>query len=293
MASHKSSTPIAHKKEKSTTLSYTVASPSTFLGSAQPVQSNQSSPSLHRRQLNILLHTQTHQATSVPVEASEPQVRRHIIFDEVVFQDITGFHKSTSHQLKNDQDIAENTVSKRKNGTASPTSLHSSSSSNNSSSSQLQVNRRSHQQSFSQLVANAFTGSKSRSHTNMKTNDLRPTRPSSTKHSSVDLEGPIFNTTIQQASSLGCKNGIPDIVVQCVEYLERKKLLNTEGIYRVPGSQKRVKEWALKFKETYQSRRSALSRKKSVRKTFSREQSILRRPFSVTQEQKKFHQITR
>ncbi|KAJ3277448.1 hypothetical protein HDU79_002481, partial [Rhizoclosmatium sp. JEL0117] len=55
--------------------------------------------------------------------------------------------------------------------------------------------------------------------------------------------GPNFDATIQQVSTLGCKNGIPDIVVQCVEYLERKKLLTTEGIYRVPGSQKRVKEW--------------------------------------------------
>ncbi|KAJ3223268.1 hypothetical protein HDU81_009297 [Chytriomyces hyalinus] len=59
--------------------------------------------------------------------------------------------------------------------------------------------------------------------------------------------GYVFGVTIAEAAARAGKNGIPDIVVQCVEYLERKNLIDTEGLYRIPGSIKRVKEWAAKF----------------------------------------------
>ncbi|ORY40161.1 hypothetical protein BCR33DRAFT_371158 [Rhizoclosmatium globosum] len=64
--------------------------------------------------------------------------------------------------------------------------------------------------------------------------------PPTTKSREEEADGPIFNVTIEESASISCKNGIPDIVVQCVEYLERKQVLQTEGLYRVPGSQKRV-----------------------------------------------------
>ncbi|KAJ3065964.1 hypothetical protein HDU98_010691, partial [Podochytrium sp. JEL0797] len=61
--------------------------------------------------------------------------------------------------------------------------------------------------------------------------------------------GPVFHTTVIEAAAVGGKNGIPDVVVQCIEYLERMELLATEGLYRVPGSVKRVKMWMQKFQE--------------------------------------------
>ncbi|KAJ3232770.1 hypothetical protein HDU78_006865 [Chytriomyces hyalinus] len=63
----------------------------------------------------------------------------------------------------------------------------------------------------------------------------------------ADPAGFVFGVTIAEAAARAGKNGIPDIVVQCVEYLERKNLIDTEGLYRIPGSIKRVKEWAAKF----------------------------------------------
>ncbi|KAI9328709.1 hypothetical protein BDR26DRAFT_42653 [Obelidium mucronatum] len=65
------------------------------------------------------------------------------------------------------------------------------------------------------------------------------------------IEGPIFNTTILESSSRAGKNGIPDIVIQCIEYLERKGFLKTEGLYRVPGNIKRIKEIYNLFQDYY------------------------------------------
>ncbi|KAI8607236.1 hypothetical protein BC830DRAFT_1159267 [Chytriomyces sp. MP71] len=77
----------------------------------------------------------------------------------------------------------------------------------------------------------------------------------------AETEGLVFGASIADAASRAGKNGIPDIVIQCVEYLERKGFLETEGLYRVPGSIKRVKEWTAKFDSLGQSLGSTYSQK--------------------------------
>ncbi|KAI9347334.1 hypothetical protein BDR26DRAFT_931565 [Obelidium mucronatum] len=44
-----------------------------------------------------------------------------------------------------------------------------------------------------------------------------------------DKEGPLFNTTIYEASMRAGKNGIPDIVIQCVEYLVHSCIHKVDG----------------------------------------------------------------
>ncbi|ORY41408.1 Rho GTPase activation protein [Rhizoclosmatium globosum] len=141
---------------------------------------------------------------------------------------------------------------------------------------QLKPKQRSRRQSIAELVSNTFF-STSRPRSVALNDTIVETAKIPMKPPDVELEGPIFNSTIQQASTLGCKNGIPDIVVQCVEYLERKKLLSTEGLYRVPGSQKRVKEWCNKYQEVYKEREkrsSVLDRRRTMRKPMSRPKSL-------------------
>ncbi|KAJ3025869.1 UNVERIFIED_CONTAM: hypothetical protein HDU68_006571 [Siphonaria sp. JEL0065] len=100
--------------------------------------------------------------------------------------------------------------------------------------------------SLSQILTNALTPS---------TTELAPPLPSSPVSLDIDnepeTEGPIFRTSILEAATIAGKNGIPDVVIQGVEYLERKNMLNTEGLYRVPGSAKRVKMWIQNFQEPY------------------------------------------
>ncbi|KAJ3112246.1 hypothetical protein HK100_002412 [Physocladia obscura] len=81
--------------------------------------------------------------------------------------------------------------------------------------------------------------------------DFSPTTPI--------MEGAVFGTTIEDSAKKSGKNGIPNIVIQCVEYLEMKNLLVTEGLYRVPGSVKRVKFWCSEF-ESAQSATPSLAR---------------------------------
>ncbi|KAJ3007601.1 UNVERIFIED_CONTAM: hypothetical protein HDU68_003424 [Siphonaria sp. JEL0065] len=68
-----------------------------------------------------------------------------------------------------------------------------------------------------------------------------------------DSHTAVFSPTIFEVATRAGKNGIPDIVVQCVEYLHRKNLLKTEGLYRVPGSVKRVRTWFQRFEAHYKS----------------------------------------
>ncbi|KAJ3022482.1 UNVERIFIED_CONTAM: hypothetical protein HDU68_009128 [Siphonaria sp. JEL0065] len=80
-------------------------------------------------------------------------------------------------------------------------------------------------------------------------------------------EAPEFRPTIFEAASKAGKNGIPDIVVQCIEYLHRKNLLKTEGLYRIPGSVKRVRTWFQRFEAHYKSQVPTVSLNQSSRKT--------------------------
>ncbi|KAI9360440.1 Rho GTPase activation protein [Zopfochytrium polystomum] len=59
-------------------------------------------------------------------------------------------------------------------------------------------------------------------------------------------EGYIFGVPLEVAVARAGKNGVPDIVLGCIDHLEKSELVH-EGLYRVPGSARRVKEWIEKF----------------------------------------------
>ncbi|KAJ3118880.1 hypothetical protein HK100_000530 [Physocladia obscura] len=89
--------------------------------------------------------------------------------------------------------------------------------------------------------------------------DFSPTTPI--------MEGAVFGATIEDTAKKSGKNGIPNIMVQCVAYLEIKNLLLTEGLYRVSGSVKRVKFWCSEFETTHSATPSlARSLKKDILK---------------------------
>ncbi|ORY41407.1 hypothetical protein BCR33DRAFT_719009 [Rhizoclosmatium globosum] len=257
-----------------------LSSPYATLSPAQ--NPNQSFTTPRRRQLSTFVNSPNRRSVPVPVEESpaisdvpNTQIRGRSLSlsasaspssAKFLFKALLASTKSISRQSKRVSDSAENSLGERNSGVDSPNSCDSYSSSENSSSDDFAKTkgRRSGRQSISQLIANTFTsGSRPQTPAVTKSNDFPPPPPLPIKSSTVEQEGPIFNTTIQQASGLGCKNGIPDIVVQC-----------------------RVKEWAIKFGEAYLTRRSELNRKQSVRKSFTREQSVLRRRVSVTSKTK-------
>ncbi|KAJ1567630.1 Rho GTPase-activating protein syde1 [Cladochytrium tenue] len=63
-----------------------------------------------------------------------------------------------------------------------------------------------------------------------------------------DEEGCIFGVPLEVAVARAGKRGVPDIVVACLEHLERTGL-TLEGLYRVPGSARRVREWTERFEQ--------------------------------------------
>ncbi|KAJ3025863.1 UNVERIFIED_CONTAM: bud emergence protein 1 [Siphonaria sp. JEL0065] len=86
-----------------------------------------------------------------------------------------------------------------------------------------------------------------------------PSSISSSVGADLELEGPIFNTLISASATIAGKNGIPDVVIECVEYIEQRGLLKTEGLYRVPGNIKRVKELVQMFSAPYRDRNGSIS----------------------------------
>ncbi|KAJ3321290.1 hypothetical protein HDU76_014133 [Blyttiomyces sp. JEL0837] len=65
---------------------------------------------------------------------------------------------------------------------------------------------------------------------------------------SVGEEGYLFGTGLEVAVERAGRDGVPDIVRICVDHLDRVGLI-VEGLYRIPGSAKRVKEWAERFED--------------------------------------------
>ncbi|KAJ1548297.1 hypothetical protein HK405_003760 [Cladochytrium tenue] len=63
-----------------------------------------------------------------------------------------------------------------------------------------------------------------------------------------DEIGLIFGVSIEESVARAGKHGVPDIVLACIEHLELYGL-SLEGIYRVPGSVRRAREWAEKFEQ--------------------------------------------
>ncbi|KAJ1568269.1 Rho GTPase-activating protein syde1 [Cladochytrium tenue] len=63
-----------------------------------------------------------------------------------------------------------------------------------------------------------------------------------------DEEGYIFGVPLEVAVARAGKRGVPDIVLACLEHLERTGL-TLEGLYRVPGSARRVREWTERFEQ--------------------------------------------
>ncbi|KAI9345349.1 Rho GTPase activation protein [Obelidium mucronatum] len=104
------------------------------------------------------------------------------------------------------------------------------------------IHPRSRRQSFTQQLTHQLS-SLSRQTSNTSSLDVDMEK--------VDMNQPPVTPTIFEAATRAGKNGIPDIVIQCVEFLERMCLLQTEGIYRVPGSVKRVKAWLQRFEAHY------------------------------------------
>ncbi|KAJ3202829.1 hypothetical protein HDU82_007035 [Entophlyctis luteolus] len=80
-----------------------------------------------------------------------------------------------------------------------------------------------------------------------------------------NLPGLVFGVTIEQAASKAGKNGIPDVVIQCVEYIEQNGFLTSEGLYRSPGAMKRVKQWCTSF-ESFEGSKSTLNRQHGLRR---------------------------
>ncbi|KAI9334034.1 Rho GTPase activation protein [Obelidium mucronatum] len=83
----------------------------------------------------------------------------------------------------------------------------------------------------------------------------RPKRPSTSRKQALTTVTPLFikpnlapragvlfGTTIEKASRIAGKNGIPNIIIQCIEYLENFNLIWGMDLYRVVGSTERIKE---------------------------------------------------
>ncbi|KAJ3218372.1 hypothetical protein HDU67_005921 [Dinochytrium kinnereticum] len=66
--------------------------------------------------------------------------------------------------------------------------------------------------------------------------------------SADEPEGLVFCTDLLLATTRSGKEGVPMVVLACVEFLDQFGLA-TEGLYRIPGSHKRVKEWQERFEE--------------------------------------------
>ncbi|KAJ3411397.1 Beta-chimaerin [Chytridiales sp. JEL 0842] len=82
----------------------------------------------------------------------------------------------------------------------------------------------------------------------------KPHHPSSDHHNDPDhVDDPgaswdyIANVPLETSVSRAGRFGVPDIMIACVEYVEAQNGLKTEGVYRVPGSAKRVREWMDRF----------------------------------------------
>ncbi|KAJ3188535.1 H(+)-transporting V0 sector ATPase subunit c [Irineochytrium annulatum] len=63
----------------------------------------------------------------------------------------------------------------------------------------------------------------------------------------IDEEGLIFGTTLLEAVQRCGRRGVPQIILECLAVLDSPASLTTEGLYRIPGSLKRVKEWIGRF----------------------------------------------
>ncbi|KAI9347925.1 hypothetical protein DFJ73DRAFT_936177 [Zopfochytrium polystomum] len=63
-----------------------------------------------------------------------------------------------------------------------------------------------------------------------------------------DAEGYIFGVPLEVAVRRAGKHGVPDIVLACIRHVEEKGL-SFEGIYRIPGSLRRAREWGEKLEE--------------------------------------------
>ncbi|KAJ3308120.1 hypothetical protein HDU76_004117 [Blyttiomyces sp. JEL0837] len=68
-------------------------------------------------------------------------------------------------------------------------------------------------------------------------------------------EGYIFGAPLELAVSRAGKRGVPDVVISCVEYLNGVGL-GVEGLYRIPGSMRRLKEWIERFEVAAKSSRA-------------------------------------
>ncbi|KAJ3130077.1 Rho GTPase-activating protein 21 [Irineochytrium annulatum] len=68
---------------------------------------------------------------------------------------------------------------------------------------------------------------------------------------STDPEGWVFDTNLTTSVARSGRNGVPHLLLACLPVLDAQ--LATEGLYRVPGSLKRVKEW----QETFEGQASS------------------------------------
>ncbi|KAJ3098312.1 hypothetical protein HDU97_004123, partial [Phlyctochytrium planicorne] len=61
-----------------------------------------------------------------------------------------------------------------------------------------------------------------------------------------EAEGLVFCTDLLNSVTRSGKDGVPMVVLACISFLDVHGL-QTEGLYRIPGSHKRVKDWQEKF----------------------------------------------
>ncbi|KAI9345371.1 hypothetical protein BDR26DRAFT_856843 [Obelidium mucronatum] len=118
---------------------------------------------------------------------------------------------------------------------------------------------------FSNAVADHHkTLNRPKSISHLPTSPIEPTAsPPCVSRETSEKEGPIFNTTILESSTKSGKNGIPDVVILCIEHLNYLLTLKTplKDLYEAPGSIERVRELVRKFQETVPS---SMSRNSSV-----------------------------